>query len=85
MIASPRLLVAPATEAGIAIPPDTNDYDVPSFPYWHVFCVMQLGTEMPTPNTHFENAKIIASIPDDKIEVVTIEDVLALGFSKGYR
>ncbi len=75
MIAFPSLLVQPAEQAGIPVPEDIENYDPDEYPYWNVFTIMQCGRRMPSPNAHWENAKIIAAIPADRIKVVTPHDI----------
>lgn len=80
MIAIPALLVNPAEEAGMKVPDDPEDFDAEEFPHFHVFLLLQLGRRMPTPSAHWENAKIVAAVPDAKIKKMTAADFNALGF-----
>lgn len=85
MIAFPFLLIGPATEAGIKIPPeetiDGQTYDPAEFPHWHVYANLQLGTPMPSPTSHWDNAKIIAAVSNEKIMLLTPAEARELGFS----
>lgn len=88
MIAFPGMLLGPAHEAGIKTPPDNvvdddNKFDPQEYPHWMVFCNLQLGSSMPTPTAHWENAKVIAAIPEDKIRTMTYQDIMELGFQIG--
>jgi hypothetical protein len=80
MLAFPGMLTEPAKRAGIKVPPNPEDYDKNKYPHFAVFCSMQLGRRMSSATSHWENAKVIASIPDDKIRVVTAENILGMGF-----
>lgn len=84
MIAFAAMLVSPAEKAGIKVPPDVETYDANEFPYWHVFTSMQLGTAMPTPSAHWDNAHVIAAVPVERIRKVTAADLLASGFSASF-
>ena len=83
MIVFPELLIGPAEEAGIKVPEDIENYDPEIFPYWKVFCNVQLGAPLPNSLAHWNNAKIIASIPQDKIKEITYPDLLEMGLEVG--
>lgn len=80
MIAVPGLLARPAEEAGIKLPPDLRNFSHDDYPHWAVYCNMQLGRPMPVPTAHWDNAKVVASIPDTLIMEVTNQDVINMGF-----
>lgn len=80
MIVSPHAIAPAAIEAEMKVPDDPMTYDPVEYPHWHVYCCVQLGVPVQWGN-HWENAKIIAKIPDDKILTVTMADLVALGFS----
>lgn len=80
MIAFTFMLERPAREAGMAVPDDTDDFDHEVYPHFHVFCVMQIGRPMPSPDSAWENAKVIAAIPADMIRTVTMDDLYRKGF-----
>lgn len=80
MIAFPEMLVAFAEDAGIIVPENIDDYSKENFPHWHVYVTLQLGARMPNPWSHGENAKLIASIPDDEIRSIRFEKLLSMGF-----
>ena len=91
MIAFSGLLLAPAKEAGIKTPSDDEidkvDNGVESleifkekYPHWFVYCILQLGSPMPNPDSHWKNAKIVSSFGDDEIKKVTMEML----FDKGW-
>lgn len=71
-----------AREAGMKTPTfehKKEEWDEDEFPHFAVFCKIQLGRSMSSPSQHWENAKIIAAIPDDMIRKVTLKDLLAMG------
>lgn len=80
MLAFPGMVLAPAEKAGIKTPEDPDEYNPNEFPHFYIFCKCQLGRRMPWPTAHWENAQVIASIPEDKIKEVTFEQVLLMGF-----
>ena len=72
-------LVNPAKDAGIKVPDDLDNYNHDEYVHWTVFCNVQLGRRMPSPNSHWRNAEIIAAIPDDKIQLITMSELIDLG------
>ena len=84
MIAFPEMLRTPAERAGIKVPPDVENYDKAAYPHWDVYTYVQLGRPMPEPASHWHNSRVIASIPDDEICLVTMEDLLKEGVDIGY-
>ena len=83
MIAFPAMLLKPAEEAGMKVPPDAGNFDVKEYPHFQVFCNVQLGASMPSWTANWENAKLIANIPDDKIMVTTYQELLDMGLQVG--
>lgn len=79
MIAFPGMLLKPAENAGMKIPADADNFDPYEFPHFAVFCNIQLGRRMPTASSHWENAKVVASIPQEKIFTINTGELLALG------
>lgn len=61
--------------------PEDSDKDfLPSeFPHFTVFCNLQLCRPMRTHSEHWENAKIIAAIPENELIEMSIGDFLAKG------
>ena len=84
MLAFPEMLIAPAEKAGMAVPPDPENFDREEYPHFAVFCAVQLGASMPTPVAHWDNAKVIAAVPEDKIRTITFNQLIANGLSIGY-
>jgi hypothetical protein len=88
MLAYPSMLLVSAEEAGIKIPnceseewENNLDSIKEEYPYFFVFCMMQLGRSIPDwGNSVRNNAMLIASIPKEKIKIITVEEVLAMGY-----
>ena len=81
MIAFPEMLIAPAEKAGMAVPPDSENFDREEYPHFAVFCAVQLGASMPTPVAHWDNTKVIAAVPEDKIRIITFKQLIANGLA----
>lgn len=79
MIAFASMLVHPAQEAGIRVPPNPERYWRKKWIKWHVFLNVQLGASLPFPSAHWENAKIIAGIDEDRLKRMTFADLIAVG------
>lgn len=79
MIALPVMLANAAAEAGMKVPPDPDNFERDEYPHFNVLCFVQLGSSMPNPHAHFDNAKIIAAIPERAIRLVTLTDLAKLG------
>jgi hypothetical protein len=78
MIAFPAMLVDAAERAGMKVPPDPDAFDKSEFPHFACFCTLQLCR--PTQHgEHWENAKVIARVPDAEITKLSLEDFLARG------
>ena len=84
MLAFPAMIAGAAEKAGMKVPEDIEEYDKSEYPHWFVFCQLQLGVPMPHASAHWDNAKVIANIPDDRIMTSTAEDIYALGFEVGF-
>jgi hypothetical protein len=83
MLAFPGMLVDAAKQAGIKTPPNPDDFSKvkDEYPHFYVFCELQLGHTLYNGMTsHWDNAKIIADIPDDKIRTITCGEIYNLGF-----
>ena len=81
MIAFPCMLVGAAERAGMKVPNDPNNFENEKEEYVHfyVFCIPQLCRRMGSPTEHWENAKLIASISEDKLKTMTLEDFIDQG------
>lgn len=83
MLAFPSMLLTAAEEAGMKVPvlSETDDYDRGEFPHFAVFCAVQLGRPMNFMDEHWGNALVIATIPDEEIRNVSLNDLLSRGLS----
>jgi len=81
MLAFPGMLVKPALNANMKTPKDPNNYNAMDYSHFHVFCNMQLGKRMGYPSEHWDNAKVIADIPESEIMKITLSDLIERGFS----
>ncbi len=84
MIAFAELLVEPAKRAGIPVPEKFDqggDFDEKAYPRFNLFCCVQLGTAMPDPQAHWNNARVIAQVPEDKICSITMAELLDMGLA----
>lgn len=82
MIAFASMLVSAAEKAGMKVPSKPDDFvkEKDNCPHFYVFCVVQLGAAVSYHGCHWDNAKIIANIPDDQILSVTFNDLISLGY-----
>lgn len=80
MLAFPSMLIDAAVKAGIDVPKNIKDYDPKDYPHWEVFCNTQLGRRCPYAGVHWNNAKVIAEIPNDKIFNITMAELFEKGF-----
>jgi hypothetical protein len=78
MIAFPGMLVSAAVRAGIKVPDDPDKFNEvrDQYPHFYVFCVTQLARAMDMGGEHWDNAYIIASIPDDEIMKQSLLDLI---------
>jgi len=72
------MFVVHTENTGIKIPPDPNNYEKHEYPHWAVFITIHCGHAFDYTVLE-ENARIIASIPDDKIKEITLDDLKELG------
>ncbi len=80
MMAYPSMLVEAAIKAGMEVPLNPDErFDEIKFPHFHLFCETQLGRKIRW-GEHWENAKVIASLPVDELNSVTIADLRSRGF-----
>lgn len=83
MIAFPGMLVESAKSAGMKVPENADDFDPKDFPHFEVFCLAQLGSSMPYSAVVWDNAKVVAENPLEKIQTITFNELYALGFQVG--
>jgi len=69
-------LVGVAKQAGMVVPDDP--YLDGDYPYWRLFCTVQLDRPINSENDLLHNAVIIAAIPDDRIYSVQFSDISSL-------
>jgi hypothetical protein len=83
MILFPSMLIRPAEKAGMKVPDLGNgeDFNTEEYPHFNVFCTAQLGRRMSSWTEHWDNAKVISSIPEDKIRSITLRELIDLGFA----
>lgn len=79
MIVSAFMLANTAEQSGIKVPTDPENFNKEEYPHFNVFAIVQSGRPMPTATSHWENARIIADIPDDQINLVTMADLENMG------
>lgn len=85
MIAYPSLLVPAAVQAGMSVPADPDaDFNKEEFPHFWVFRQIQCGAPMPSPDAHWENAKVIAKLSVAELKTVTMFGLVKLGCQFGY-
>jgi hypothetical protein len=89
MIALATMLVGPAEDAGIEVPPELKnesgkeEWDAEKYPRFTLFASAQLGQPMPSPTSHWDNAKVIAAIPEAKLKKITMKQLISRGFEVG--
>lgn len=81
MLAFPSMLTSAAEQAGMKFPSDPDDFSPEEFPHFQVFCSVQLGRRMNHLSEHWDNAKVIAAIPDEEIKKVSLDDLIDRGLS----
>lgn len=85
MLVFESMIAKAAQEAGMKVPPDELlDEEKPEnyteeYPHFHCFCVLQLGRAMTGPTEHWENAKVIAAIPEEQLKTMKVEDFAKAG------
>ena len=85
MIAFASLLEEPARQAGIPVPKNSDCFNAEKFPRFELFCKAQLGRAKTSANEHWENelwenAKVIAGLPEEVLKTITPEGLRAAGF-----
>lgn len=83
MIAFTDMLIIPAKASGMKVPDNAEDYSPEEYPHFYVYERCQIGSPMPNPNSHWNNAKLISIIPDDEIKTVCFADLLEMGLEVG--
>jgi len=79
MMAYPGMLVGAAEKAGMKVPPDPDgEWKVEEFPHFNIFCTVQLGRRIRW-GEHWDNAKVVAAIPEDKLKTITLMELIEAG------
>jgi hypothetical protein len=78
MIVFPGMLVEAAKKAGMKVPEDPDNFQPEEYPHFDIFCTVQLCRRIRW-GEHWDNAKVVAAIPDDKLKSVTLQDLLDAG------
>jgi len=79
MLAFPSMITQAASQAGMKVPDDPDNFVPDDFPHFHVFCNCQLGQPM-SPGAHWENAKVIVAIPEADLRTITFDQILEKGW-----
>lgn len=80
MMAFPSMLVSAAEKAGMKVPEDPDEFEREDYPHFAIFCALQLGRRIQM-GEHWDNAKVIAAVPEDEIRTLTLEDFINRGLS----
>lgn len=72
-------LVSAAEDADIPVPKNPDCFDAMKYPRFELFCKAQLGRPM-SPGAQFENAKVIARIPEEALTKATAVDLVGFGW-----
>lgn len=79
MLAFPGMLIKAAEQAGMKVPEDPDDFDPKKFPHFQVFCTVQLGRAMTSWTEHWENAKVVAEVPEEAIFTIKMPELIKKG------
>jgi len=79
MMIFPGVIAEAAEKAGMKVPPDPDGkWDENEYPHFNIFCDVQLCRRIRW-GEHWENAKVVARIPEDKLVTVTLGDLIRDG------
>ena len=79
MIIYPGMIATAAEQAGMKVPADPDgDWDAKEYPHFNIYCNVQLARPIRW-GEHWENAKVVAAIPEDKLDTVTLEYLIEQG------
>lgn len=79
MLAFPGMLVPHSESAGMKVPKDPENFNANDYPHFYVYLEWQIGRPIIRNTSHWDNAKIIANIPEDKIKLITYGELVNLG------
>lgn len=82
MITDIRELARLARIAGMEVPDCPDNFHAAEYPHFSLYVQLQLCRTIPMRENEclLQNAKLIASIPDDRVFNVTLSDVEMMGF-----
>jgi hypothetical protein len=79
MIAFPGMLVEAAKQAGMKVPDEPDgEWNVEEYPHFSIFCNVQLARRVRW-GEHWDNAKVVAAIPQEKLSTVTLSQLIESG------
>lgn len=79
MILYPGMLVSAAEKAGMKVPPNPDgEWNKDEYPHFNIYCLVQLARPIRW-GEHWDNAKVVAAIPNDKLDSVTLQDLIENG------
>lgn len=78
MMAFPYMLIPAAEQAGMSCPSDPGNFIAEEYPHFRIFCSVQLRRAMEE-NEPWDNAEVIAAIPEKELKTLTLEDLLEKG------
>lgn len=84
MLAFPGMLVEAAKQAGMKVPKDPDDFKPEKFPHFQVFCNVQLGRAMTSWTEHWDNAKVVAKVPEKEITTIKMPKLIEMGLRGTY-
>lgn len=89
MLAIATRLIEAARHAGMIVPEDLSDYfpfcDRVRYPHFYLFCILQLGRPVAYQGEHWDNAKVIARIPRERLMAMTVQEFAEAGVSGLHR
>ena len=75
MITQPETLVDAAKAAGIDVPLNLHNYDESEFPFWHLYCLIQIDRPTPSGDSHVKNARVVADVDPKRIKDIGFRDI----------
>lgn len=76
MIIYPSMLIDAAEKAGMRVPKNPDEgFDTKKFAHFNIFCTVQLCRPVRW-GEHWDNAKVVARIPNENLDKVTLQDLL---------
>lgn len=76
MITQPETLVDVAEAAGIIVPPNLHDYDRSEYPFWYLYCLVQIDRPLTSADSHCKNACIVADIDPERVMDIGFGDIV---------